>query len=130
MKRLFLFALLFSPMAFADSPGGFFEEVYGYLQSFWDAINNDVPSFFQRMVAYAIETLMYIKFYLMWLSLDFAWGVAKAILDDFQISELLLSLFNQLPDDLRQFLIDIKLFDAIGMMLNAHVTRFVLSRAL
>ena len=117
----------FSAVA-ADSGGitGFAQDVINYFSDFWKAITDGIPSLFQRMAAWAIEAALLIQFYLYFEGMKFAWGVAKIILDDLSISSTLASFFGVLPSTTRAILIDIRIPDAINVILNAFVTRAVM----
>ncbi|MDO6785908.1 DUF2523 family protein [Neptunomonas phycophila] len=89
-------------------------------------INSGIYTFFTEVTAYAIESaiLGYINM-LAWV-IPFAWGVAKVILEDFGITSMIETAWNILPSDTRHLLAFFAVDDALNIILNAAVTKFVL----
>jgi hypothetical protein len=125
---LFLLVTFFSTNAFADTGGiqGFAQQITDYFSDFWLAITEGVPSLFVRIAAWAFEAAVYLKFLLYFEGIKFAWSVAKLVLEDLSISSTLTSFFSALPPTVRAILIDIRIPDAVNVILNAFVTRAVL----
>ncbi len=89
-------------------------------------INSGVYEFFTEFTAYLIEaaTLSYIKF--LNFVIPFAWGVAKVIIEDLNISSLINSAWNDLPELSRALLTAMKVPEIINLVISGAVTKYVL----
>ena len=129
MKYLiFAFCFVFASSAFAADGGGlggFAQSIVDYAEYFKYFITDGIPSFFERMAAWAVEMYVYLKFVMYLETIKFSWGVAKVILQDLSITQHLETMFSYLPSSLRAFAFDCRIVDAINVVLNAYVTRFV-----
>ena len=123
-----VFITLFSSSAYAESGGiaSFAQNVINYFADFWLVITEGVPSLFVRIGAWIFEAAIYLQLLLYFESIKFAWSVAKLVLEDLSISSTLGTFFSALPPTVRAILIDIRIPDAINVILNAFVTRAVL----
>lgn len=103
----------------AQAMGHFFTDVWAFL-------DEDLPNFFKRALAYIIEkiTLMLITIELE--SIKLAWSVAESILENFQIGSKLASAANGLPQDVKAALVDMRFFDALNIIIQALVARYVM----
>jgi len=126
MKYLILL-LIPLPVFAGTGLGDFFGFFTGWAEDIYLTVTNDVPSMLERLAAYVIYLVAYIKVELMINSITFAWGIAKVMLDDVGFASLLQSLINQLPGDLRSVLTLINFDKAVEWIMTAHVTRFVLN---
>ena len=130
MKKVTLFILLLIPMfAFADSyqnDEGALQMAGDFFTDFWELMTGDVPSSIQRFWAWAVVKAVEIKLYLTLETMKFSWGVAKAILENFQVASRITAQINQLNPDIRMALIDMKVVDSLMVVINAHVTRYVM----
>jgi hypothetical protein len=59
-------------------------------------------------------------------ALKFSWVVGKQILLDFNIMSQITAQINLLPQDVRQALVDMRIFDGLNILLNAFMTRFIM----
>lgn len=105
----------------------FFSVASGFFDDIYTAVTVDAPSAFQRFLASVIEwaTIIWLKMQIE--SIQFAWGVAKVILEDLQFGSSLNSVLSALPNDVKAFLAIIRFPDCIEILAGAHVTRFVMS---
>lgn len=130
MKKLIFLIFVFVPFAvFADTyqnAGGASQMVADSFGELWTYLFSDAPSLFQRAFNYAYEFAFKIKLYLVEMSLIASWAIAKEIIESFQIMSTITSTIGTLSPDVRQALVDMRLFDAINLLLQAQVTRFVL----
>ena len=113
----------------ADEPTGlanFAQKVGDYFTDIWSFLDDDVPSFFERALAYIVEkwTLMRIAAELE--AIKLAWSVAKTILENFQIASKVTSASNALPQDVKAALVDMRFFDGVNIIIQALVARYVL----
>jgi hypothetical protein len=128
-KLLFVFVLFFPFLVFADTYNdiaGASQMIADSFDDLWVYFFDDVPSMFQRAFNYAYEFAFKIKLYFVEMSLKASWAIAKELIESFQIMSSITSSITILPQDVRQALVDMRLFDAINLLLQAQVTRFVL----
>lgn len=130
MKKLLFISLLFLPfLVLADT----YEDAAGASQmvadgfgDLWTYFFEDVPSLLQRIFNFVYEKAFEIKLYFTQMALIASWTIAKEIIESFQIMSSITSSISGLPIDVRQALVDMRLFDALNLLLQAQVTRFVL----
>lgn len=98
-------------------------EFFDYIR---DWLESGVYTFFTELVAYLIEaaTLGYINF--LKFVIPFAWGVAKVIIQDLNISSLVNSAWSDLPDLSRAVLTALKVPEIINLVISGAVTKYVL----
>ncbi|MFV0594411.1 DUF2523 family protein [Shewanella sp.] len=132
MIKIFLLVVLL-PLSFfafaADSNTGFggaFQALIDFATDIMNFFTIAVPSFFHRLTAWAFEAFIYIKFLLYIESIKFSWQVAKLIISDLSISETITSSLSSLSPTIRAVITDLRLIDALNVILNAYVTRMVL----
>ena len=127
--------LLFLPLfALADTGSGlsisdFFEWIANLGNDIWNLMTVDTPNMIHRMWAFIIEWYLLLQFYWLKELLEFSWLVAKAILQDLNVVSQIIALSNSLPPDLKQTLIDLRVFDAVALILDAIIARFILDAA-
>lgn len=73
---------------------------------------------FQRLTVWYIEAKIE--------AIQFAWGIAKGILNDLSISQRITDALTALPQDFRNVMNFLRVPEAITNLLTAYVTRFVL----
>lgn len=135
MKKFAPLLLLFLPLfALADTGSGlsisdFFEWVANLGSDIWNLMTVDTPNMIHRMWAFIIEWYLLLQFYWLKELLEFSWLVAKAILQDLNVVSQIITLSNSLPPDLKQTLIDLRVFDAVALILDAIIARFILDAA-
>lgn len=130
MKKILFISLLFLPfLVLADTyqdAAGASQMVADSFGDLWTYFFEDVPSFFERMFKYVYEFAFQIKLYFFEMALKASWTIGKEIIESFQIMSSITSGVSALSPDVRQALVDMRLFDGINLLLQAHVTRFVL----
>jgi hypothetical protein len=130
MKKIIFiaFILLFPTFALADTGiGNFFSWLTGIGDDFWTLITVKTPTLFDRFWAYLLEWLILAKIY-MWISAaKISWGVASVIIADLALGSQLNSLMGFLPNDVQAALVQLKLLDAIEMIIQAFIARFAMS---
>lgn len=89
-------------------------------------INSGVYDFFTEFAAFLIEmaTLSYLKF--LNFVIPFAWGIAKEIIEDLNISSMINSAWGDLPDMSRAVLTAMKIPEVINTVISGAVTKYVL----
>ena len=131
IKNIFFVSFMLFPfLAFAaDSNGGFgvaFQSIIDFGTDIMNFFTIAVPSFFHRLTAWAFEAFIYIKFLLYVETIKYSWQVAKLIISDLSISETITSSLSSLTPTIRAVLTDLRLIDAVNVVLNAYVTRMVM----
>lgn len=121
----FLFLFTATPAYAGAGLGDFFSWFTGWAEDIHHAFTNDVPSMFERMYAWLVYWVTYMKITLMISSIEFSWGVAKVILDDFGWTAIINNLLTSLPPDTQALISALKLPTAFEWVLTAYITRFV-----
>ena len=104
---------------------GFFQMVSDSIEDFWQYLLIDVPDWWERFVAWALVWYTKLKLTTYLNMLAFSWSVGKQILLDLNIMSQITAQVSVLPQDVRQALVSMRLFDGINIILNAWMTRFV-----
>lgn len=127
--RLLIFVLLIfmSFDTFASSTGvtGFFDSVVSYLNEFLYFFTNTIPTTINTFFVWLTSYLLYLKFYLMYSSLVFAHEVALSFINLININDVVNASVSNLPPDLRQAAYEMRLFDALSLIVEAFITRLV-----
>lgn len=130
MLKFLFFIFLFIPFfSFADTYTGFSgaaKAAADFYTDVWTFLDNDVPSFFERMVAYLIEQFTYIRIAAQLESMKVAWGVSKAIMENFQIASKVASAADSLPSDVKTALVQSRVFDGFNIVIQALIARYVM----
>jgi hypothetical protein len=92
----------------------------------WAFLFDDVPSLLQRATAWFVVWSVKAKIFLQLEFMKYSWGIAKIIIQDLNIMSQITSQISILPQDVRQALIDMRLFDGINLLFQAFMTRFVM----
>lgn len=130
MRFLFLVLLVFLPFeSFASSSGvtGFFETITFYFHEFIEFITVIIPQAINDFFVWLTTYALYLKFSLMYGSLVFAHEVALSFINMISINEVVNTAIANLPPDLRQAASDMRLFDALTLLIEAYITRLVYS---
>lgn len=109
-----------------QNTGGAFQMISDYFKTFQDLVFNDVPNMLQRFTAYVIELVIQAKLAAQLYAIEFAWGVAKQLLLNIGIMSEITAQIGALNQDVKQALVDMRLFDGLNIVLTAHMTRYVL----
>ena len=93
------------------------------LADIYDWLNSGSYTWYTEATAYAIQTatIAYLKF-LAWV-IPFAWGIAKAIIQDLGISQALQSAWGSLDSTVVQAATFFKIPEAVNNIITALVTR-------
>lgn len=99
------------------------ENFFDYIN---DWLNSGIYTFFTEFTAYVIEAA--VVGYLSFLNfvIPFAWGVAKTILDDLNVSSQINAAFNDLDSMSQALLVAFRIPECINFALSALATKFVL----
>lgn len=129
MRKLFIMALLVLPsLAFAaDDSSSFLDYVGQQLNDLHYAITEEVPGILHRFVAWGVEyyTLAMLTFKLH--MIKFAYLVAQQIATDINIAAYLSAAISQLPSGVRWGLQELGFANALNLLINVYITRFVMN---
>ena len=129
MRKLFIMALLVLPsLAFAaDDSSSFLDYVGQQLNDLHYAITEEVPGIFHRFVAWGVEyyTLAMLTFKPH--MINFAYLVAQQIATDINIAAYLSAAISQLPSGVRWGLQELGFANALNLLINVYITRFVMN---
>lgn len=129
MRNLFIMALLVLPsLAFAaDDSSSFLDYVGQQLNDLHYAITEEVPGIFHRFVAWGVEyytlAMLTAKLHM----IKFAYLVAQQIATDINIAAYLSSAISQLPSGVRWGLQELGFANALNLLINVYITRFVMN---
>jgi hypothetical protein len=102
------------------------ESISNFFTYIQDWLESGIYEFFTQATAYMIESAILGYINTLALMIPFAWGVAKVILEDFGITSMIETAWNVLPSEARQMIAFFAIDDALNIILNAAVTKFVL----
>lgn len=129
MRNLIIMALLVLPsFAFAaDGSSSFLDYVGQQLNDLHYAITEEVPGIFHRFVAWGVEyytlAMLTAKLHM----IKFAYLVAKQIATDINIAAYLSAAISQLPSGVRWGLQELGFANALNLLINVYITRFVMN---
>jgi len=105
----------------------FFNQVIAFFDEISGFINTGIYSFFTDVFAQLVIylTIAGIKFKTMMLT--FAWGTAKQVITQLNISLLIQNTFSVLDSKVLNFIAFFRLPECINIITSAYVTRYVLS---
>lgn len=129
-KKLILITLIcFTPSAFAAdwSLGEFFSTINTFTDDVSSFLFDDVPSLIDRMIAYIIEFITYIYIKMMIYGIQTSFRVAELILSDFGFTQAIEQYANLLPPDMRNAAVNMQIFNALNLIVEAYIARFVIS---
>ncbi|CAM4441526.1 DUF2523 family protein [Pseudoalteromonas maricaloris] len=126
----FIIVLFLLPtLAIADDYEGY-EGLFNFINDFatdiWEFWDTDVPEFITRFFAWFVEYATLIKLKIEFETIKFSWEVSKNIIENFQIGSRITSAASALPNDVRAALVDMRAFDALNVIIQALVTRYVM----
>ena len=139
-KTFILIVLLLPLLAIAETSGtdtgtaqGNYEGFEGAAQAIghfftdiWTFLDDDVPSFFERALAFIIEKITLMRIAAELEAMKLAWSVSKAILENFQVASKIANAANALPQDVKAALVDMRFFDGLNIVIQALVARYVM----
>lgn len=102
------------------------EAITNFFDSIQSWLDSGVYTFATEWAAYFIEKAVigYIGF--MKMAIPFAWGVAKQILQDLNISTYIAQAFDSLPSSSQAIAIAFKIPECVNTAISGFVTRFVI----
>ncbi|WP_462181560.1 DUF2523 family protein [Pseudoalteromonas gelatinilytica] len=103
----------------AQAMGDFFSDI-------WAFFDDDVPSFFERALAYIIEKIILFQIAAQIEAMKLAWSVAKAVIENFQVASKIANAVNALPQDVQAAISDMRILDGLNIIIQAFVARYVL----
>ena len=128
--KFILLTILFIPfLALANEPSSmavFAQKAGDFFTDTWAFFDDDVPNFLQRAVIYVTEKAVMFAIELKIEAIKFAWKVAKAVLENFQVSSKIVAAANSLPQDVKAALVDMRFFDGVAIIIQALATKFVM----
>ncbi|WP_331346816.1 DUF2523 family protein [Cellvibrio sp. UBA7661] len=100
-------------------------DVMELLNSFVELIN-ELPaksdSYWERIVLWIIISYIELKV----VAIDFAWGFASSILSAVGVSQSIQQAWSFVSPDMASVLSYLRIPDAINLVMNAYITRFIL----
>ncbi|ELB2763879.1 DUF2523 domain-containing protein [Vibrio alginolyticus] len=85
------------------------------------------PTFIERAFAYIIELYAYLQFYVALQTVEFAYGVAQALITNIGLDSLLTDAISRLPSEYHSTFQALGFLKAITIICEAAVVRFVLN---
>jgi hypothetical protein len=119
-----IFLLLFPSFAFS-ADFGFFTDVNNFFDDVWSFITVTIPEAIESFFVFIATYSLYLKFYFIKESLIFSHTVATSFLDMVDLNQVINSSVSALPGDLKQVVVDIGFFEALTLVVEAGITRFV-----
>lgn len=97
-----------------------------FIANFWDSLSNGLYELVVWSLSGIIKalTLWGIEFKMYMISLS--WDVASEILDSLSITDELESAWSSMDSDVLAIATSLRIPDAISMIMNAYVTRYVM----
>lgn len=132
MKKFLLFSIiLFSPFSFAaDNSGSVFSTIVHSISNFSDSFNwffsDYIPSFFSVIYAKLIYLCIYIKLQLLLGTLKFSMEVARVMLGDLGVFNLIESQIKLLPQNYQALISQLGVIQCLNIILQAYIARFVM----
>jgi len=128
-KLILIIFVVFTPSAFANdwSFGEIFSTVDALATNVTSFFFNDVPNLLDRMMAYFFEFIIYVQIKTSIYAMQTGFTVAKLIVSDFGLVQMIEQFAGQLPSDMRYAADKMKIFDAFNLIVEAYVARFVIS---
>lgn len=124
--RNVILLLLFSTVSFPVLAESFFTEVTTAISEFWTVITVDTPAAIHRFFSWVLTWFVYAWIHIKIETVQFAWLVAKAILEDLSITTIMQSWLNQLEPDLQYVLNVTRILYAFMLVIEALIARFVM----
>lgn len=127
----FFSLFFFSSAAFADSVEsvegitGFFAVVMSYLRSIADFFLVDLPNALDNLMVYLVAYLLKLKLEGILWSINFSMAVASTFLDMISYSAVVNAFLSSLPNDVKAIASQFAVFEALTMIIEALITRYV-----
>jgi len=130
MKWILFCLVLFSGTAFAETVPNPNQDSFNWFVGLYNDIYEVVehtPTFIEQAFAYVIEFSVYIKFYLMMQTLEFAYGVAQSLIVNIGLDSLITDAVSKLPAETRSTFQAMGYLKGITIICEAYAVRFVLN---
>lgn len=101
--------------------------MFEYLEFIANWLQNGIYEFFTELVAYLFSTAMLLYFKAAVAGIDFAWDIAKSVINNIGLSSKMASAWAVLPADTMAAAQLFKVPESINLILTAGVTRLVMS---
>ncbi|PHR81624.1 MAG: hypothetical protein COA59_15590 [Colwellia sp.] len=124
---IFLF-LPFSTFAAVETVGGisgFFSQVMNYLHSIADFFLNDIPLAIVNFQVYVFAWLLKYKLESTLWAINQSMSIATTFLGLISYTELLNTLVSHLPNDVKAVAGSIGIFQALSIIIEAYITKFI-----
>lgn len=124
-----VFLLTFSFSVHAETyegVNGAFKMATHFVTDIWTFLETDVPDFITRFFAWFIEWIILAKLTVEYETIKFSWAVSKQVIENFQIGSKIAAASSALPRDVQAALVDMRAFDALNVVIQAYVSRFVM----
>jgi hypothetical protein len=132
MKKIILLTILMFPtLVFADiyqDIAGSSQMIADELGGFWTFFFEDIPSIITDFFKYFMQIALEVRLFIMSHMLLASWAIAKELIESLQIMSTITSNLNILPQDVKQVLVDTRLFEGVNLIFQAYVTRFVMDQ--
>jgi hypothetical protein len=129
MKIFILVALLFPFIVFADTyqdAAGASQMVADSFDDLWTFLFTDTPNMIERFMAYVLQKFVQMKLWAYFEFIKMSYNIAKVILADLNVMSTIASNMTLLPQDVRQMLVETRLFDGVNLLIQAYATKFVM----
>ena len=121
--------MVFTPSAFANDWS--FGEVFSTIDALYTTVTtfffDEVPSLIDRAMAYFLELLIWIQIKGTMFAMQTGFTIAKIIVSDFGIIQMVEQFAGKLPSDIRYAAVQMKIFSAFNLLIEAYIARFVMS---
>jgi hypothetical protein len=124
--RYFIVVFLMFPSFVMAGDFAFIDVIGSIWESIWIFISVDIPAFIERVTAYIIKFIVLLKFNMLIHSTEFAYSIAVEVLESLNMTQIVNQSIGRLDSDIVQTLADIRFFDAVQLIIEAFVTRFIL----
>lgn len=101
--------------------------MFEFLQAIADWFTTGIYQFVVDATGWLFSTAILLWIKIQTDGIEFAWSVAKSILNNLGVQSYLSSFWGMLPEKVAQGLYFFKIPESINLLLTAFVTRFVMS---
>lgn len=102
------------------------DAIFSFLDFLYTFITSGIYEFFTEWFATFVQWLTVGAIEFTIVAIQFSWDVAKAILNDLNVSSHLNSAWNSLPGDSLSYASLIRLPEALNIVLSSVVTKYVM----
>lgn len=129
LALILLTFISFDSLANAGDTGlfGFFGAVELFFNDIIYFFTDVIPRKITEFIFWVKLYIAYTKFYLMIETLRFSYEIALSFIEQMNINEVIDVAVSNLPPDLRKAAVEMRVFDALSLLIEALITRFVYS---